>query len=195
MQEKKDLRQNLKISSELHRDIKIAAAQGGEEMYTLVEKAWRLYKRNLGEDRAKQILEKVPIGESPKNEPGKAINTVSNRTEVGIEFTLSEPKEADWVTKFLYILRHAPAETVEAITRNVDQFSLLARLINREEAANDELNRLASELATDRERRVEFLRRVEERHFGDTRVTGKDDDRVSGKGKSNPSKTSARGKH
>lgn len=43
--EKKDDRANLKVPCALHRQIKIAAAQRGEEMYRLVEEAWE--NRNL----------------------------------------------------------------------------------------------------------------------------------------------------
>jgi hypothetical protein len=42
---KKDSRQNLKIAPELHREIKVAAAQSGEEMYAVIERAWEVYKR------------------------------------------------------------------------------------------------------------------------------------------------------
>ena len=68
------------------------------------------------------------------------------------------------IAKFIYILRHGDSETVEALTRNVNRFSLLARLINKEPAANDELDRIATELDADPERRLEYLRELEERY-------------------------------
>lgn len=43
MTTKKDHRATLKVPPELKQEIKVAAAQAGEEMYTLVERAWRSY--------------------------------------------------------------------------------------------------------------------------------------------------------
>jgi hypothetical protein len=162
--------------------------QRGEKPPTFGElllKAWRAFRSHPDKKSSEIATE-----ESPK------IGTTGIAEPVEYPVSLTQgPEEEHWTRKFLYILRHGDPETIEAITKNVDRFSFLTRLLNREPEANDELDRIARQIATDPKRRVEYFRGLDQRYPPGDKGAGADEKRVSQKRTGNSPKTGTRGEH
>ena len=122
MSEKKDARQNLKISPELHREIKIAAAHAGEEMYTLVEKAWTYYTERVPisddagqpERAMSEVSKPMASPDSSTSTSGKipraTVNsvTIQGARQGEARQIVVTPGECKWIIRFLNILHHGP---------------------------------------------------------------------------------------
>lgn len=146
--------------------------------------AWNGYKAVANPDNEKVALSSPLLEKVPPSLVGDEANVIKLTTA-----------EIPWAQKFLYIIRHGDAETVEAIMRNVDRFSLLARLINREASASEELDRIADEIAADPKRRMEYLRDLDQRYPASGEATGQDEKPAPIKRARDSKKTGTGGKH
>jgi predicted HTH domain antitoxin len=64
----KDIRQSLKIPPELHREIKVAAAAEGREMYALLEDVWEVYRSQKDRSWKPKHTQPAAFGELSKLE-------------------------------------------------------------------------------------------------------------------------------
>jgi hypothetical protein len=188
------------VDAELRRRFDIERASGGVNVKNAISEAielWIAMKRNLEAERAKINHDEVPVtvpGQTPQDESGESLQKVLPNPQIRVELPIS-PENESWVRKFLYILQHGPLDTVEAILKNVEQFSLLARLINQESEAHDELDRLRKEIATDPKRGMERIRELDALRKGGRTHPLPHEKGPSKKGKKHPPPTGTGGRN
>jgi len=197
---------NIKIPESLDREIDIEAARLGVFKYELILAAWESYKKGLiiSDNR------RLPPNEGITEEPGESLHSGATTGKVDTKIPTDElhyqqyaasstggkahiPISAEyalWIARLLNILRNGDFSTIEAITRNLDRFDLLTRVVNREAEADAQLDRLAEEIAADPARRVEFLRQLDARYCADRKGPAKAPPGTPSKDRRNLRKTS-----
>jgi hypothetical protein len=118
----KQERAALKVSAKLNEEIKIESAKTRMPMYQIVERAWELYKSR---------------GALPAALPAPAA------TEL---FAAIPPEHIAWLAKLEYILGSGVEIAIDAVTKNIDAFELLARLERSEVRESEDSRRIEDTL-------------------------------------------------
>jgi transcriptional regulator with XRE-family HTH domain len=129
--------------------------------------------RSMGREDAANIIAPVPsiaISDEPnflRNSSEIYADSARHQGNTLVRYgtvNSAEGAESEWVSELLYILRFGDNDTIEAITRNINRFSLLTRVIRGEEDARGEINQIARQIALDPERRMAKLRELAARY-------------------------------
>lgn len=171
---------NVRLSAELLKELRKEAARygaKGDEPPTfgaMLEQAWRKSREIPDIESTKgsrPVHDSVLPYESP--EAAETLNpsvsppktASSAHTELGVQL---------WVNMLRYILEYGDQDTKDAITKNLERFHLLARLLNREYSLDDKSGLEVPTTSTaDIQSDLGRVRGVEQSHLGGRGDPGK----------------------
>ncbi len=120
---KKTEEKAVKISQELHRELKTLSGSSGIPIYTLVEEAWKPYRKRLMEAAA-EVRGIVFKNSEDLPENFQIFDALLPKPAFS---DLSE-EERRWLQDLLEVLRSGNADAVSAVTENIKVFRQFVKL-------------------------------------------------------------------
>lgn len=155
-------KKSLTINEETQHKIAVAAKAARRSIYDLVDEVWQFWEQHQSKETSIIKSDEPAVAQKTPEIPAPAPRYRENAL---VESEKSEEgAESKWVSELLYILRHGDEDTIDAITRNLNRFALLTRVIQGEAAARGEINRIARQIAEDPKRRVDLIRKLTARY-------------------------------